>query len=74
MRSRQQGRQRKDAVLCPACGSRRAVPIVYGFPASRLAEQAKQHRIALGGCTVTEGDPTHTCLHCEHHWGHVTLR
>jgi len=50
------------------------VPIVYGFPASRLAEQAKQHRIALGGCTVTEGDPTHTCLHCEHHWGYVTLR
>jgi len=50
------------------------VPIVYGFPASRLAKEAEKRRIVLGGYSVSEGDPTQTCLDCDHHWGHTTLR
>jgi len=74
MRHRRSGGRRPDEVLCPACGSRSVVPIVYGFPASKLAKDAKNGRIVLGGCSVSEGDPTQTCLDCDHHWGHTTLR
>ena len=73
MRYRRAGVRRPEAALCSACGSRSVVPIVYGFPASKLAKEAEKRRIVLGGCTVSEGDPTHTCLDCNHNWGHRTM-
>lgn len=74
MSHRRSSARRTEAVLCPACGSRRGVPIVYGFPASKVAKDAEKGRIVLGGWSVSEGDPTQTCLDCNHHWGHMTLR
>jgi len=47
------------------------VPIVYGFPASKLAKEAEKRRVLLGGYSVTVGDPTHACLACDLQWGHM---
>lgn len=73
MRTRRPGAQRKEAVLCPACGSTRVVPIVYGYPASDLVRDAEQGLVVLGGCSVNEADPTRACLDCDHPWNHSTV-
>jgi hypothetical protein len=41
---------RTEMPRCPACGSLRLVPMVYGFPGVELAKDAKLGRVVLGGC------------------------
>ena len=41
---------------CPNCHeSIVPLPIVYGYPAPGLFEEAEAGRVRLGGCVVTEG-------------------
>ncbi len=54
---------------CPACGSTDAIPIVYGFPGSALAEASMRGEVVLGGCMVQEGNPAWCCRRCETRWG-----
>ena len=53
---------------CPECGSEDVVPIVYGMPGPELREQSDRGEVALGGCCVSDDDPTHLCRACEHCW------
>lgn len=50
----------------------RVVPIMYGLPGPELARDAEKGLMVLGGCCVSEGDPTRACLDCDHRWGHLT--
>jgi hypothetical protein len=52
----------------------RVVPIVYGFPGSELAEDAEEGLVVLGGCCVSEADPTRACLDCGHPLGRPPIR
>ncbi len=54
---------------CPQCGSQRVVPIVYGYPAPETARRAEAGEIRLGGCCITDHDPTWHCEDCDYAWG-----
>jgi len=74
MSTRRLGTRREEAALCPACGSRRGVPIVYGYPGPELSKAAENGLVVLGGCCVSEANPTRACLGCGHCWGHLPIR
>ena len=57
--------QRKGPKSCPKCGSLDVVPIFYGLPGGpEVMEAAKEGKIALGGCCVTDNDPQKRCKAC----------
>ena len=56
--------QRKGPKSCPKCGSLDVVPIFYGLQGPELMEAAKEGKIALGGCCVTDNDPQKRCKAC----------
>ena len=37
---------------CPFCGGKRAVGVVYGYPAHETLQMWKDKKIELGGCIV----------------------
>lgn len=74
MSTRRPGTRRKKVAPCPACGSRRGVPIVYGYPSSKLSKDAEKGLVVLGGCCVSEANPTRVCLSCGHCWGPLSMR
>jgi hypothetical protein len=51
---------------CPSCGSHSLAAIEYGLPAfsEELREDEELGRVVLGGCLVTDDDPTKRCLAC----------
>ena len=54
--------------VCPSCGTSEVLRIVYGLPDHELAEQARQGKVALGGCVITGEDPEWRCGRCGHEW------
>jgi len=52
--------------MCPKCKSKKVVPIVYGLPSMELFEEANREEVALGGCTVMDGQPEWHCKACDH--------
>jgi len=62
MRHERQRRPRK----CPECGSTRIAEIFYGFPDfEAIKDDLESKRITLGGCCLTDDDPSWRCLACE---------
>ena len=58
---------------CPHCRSTRVVPIEYGLPPIEIAPQADRGELVLGGCCVSDGDPTWHCFACGAAFGHYRL-
>jgi hypothetical protein len=56
--------------ICPNCGEKSAVAIIYGFPSKKLLRQEKRKEVVLGGCIVMADDPDRKCLECGHRWSH----
>lgn len=54
--------------ICPACGEKTGVNIVYGYPPLELREAEERGEIALGGCCISDNDPERRCLKCGHEW------
>lgn len=40
----------KVRILCPKCGQKDGVAILYGYPTETAFQQAERQEIALGGC------------------------
>ena len=53
---------------CPTCNSEQVIPIVYGFPSSKLIEEADKGLAALGGCVVDANNPKWKCMACKRKW------
>ncbi len=55
-----------SGTTCPSCGESDSRPIIWGMPSPELMEAAEAGLIdvVLGGCCVTEEDPTHECRAC----------
>lgn len=54
-----------EPTVCPVCGNLVApVPIVFGYPSPDLFAEAEAGEVELGGCVVSEHDPTHRCPAC----------
>ncbi len=48
--------------VCPACHSKTGIrEIFYGFPAGQPVNDEKY---AMGGCCVSDNDPTLKCIEC----------
>ncbi len=54
--------------VCPACGSRHIVPIVWGYPSDAAVARAVAGEVILGGCLVDEASPDWCCRACGHAW------
>jgi len=65
--SREDGEMsRKD--VCPKCGSKDVIPIVFGYPTVETGETAERCELALGGSCVGDNDPDCACRTCGHQW------
>ena len=53
---------------CTNCGSRRVVPIRYGYPTQDTEAAAIRGEVRLGGCCVSDDMPTWPCRTCDHAW------
>ncbi|MDD3888945.1 MAG: hypothetical protein PHR65_03375 [Syntrophomonadaceae bacterium] len=53
--------------ICPRCGSRNTATILRGMPAwsPELQEKMDKGEVVLGGCCITDCDPTHHCNKCK---------
>ncbi len=51
---------------CPTCGERSGRPILMGMPSGEVFEalDAGAIDIELGGCCISDDDPTHRCAAC----------
>ncbi|NLN86085.1 MAG: hypothetical protein GX133_00495 [Syntrophomonadaceae bacterium] len=54
--------------ICPVCGSKDSIPIVYGYPGMELFEQERAGKVRLGGCVISEGQPEYSCQKCGYEW------
>ena len=48
---------------CPSC-EHELVNIIYGMPGQKLIDMAKSEHIALGGCSITDDQPSLYCYGC----------
>ena len=55
----------RPKAVCPQCGNRSGVRIVYGMPDAELFEQAERGLVALGGCIIVDPQPSWRCLRIE---------
>jgi hypothetical protein len=53
-------------IICPQCGTMNIVRIVYGMVGPEMGDAEKRGEVKLGGCCITDNDPTHYCKDCEH--------
>lgn len=60
--------------ICPRCGSKNTAQILWGMPAfsEDLEEKLKKKEIVLGGCCVSDNDPTYHCNTCKKDFGRST--
>lgn len=49
---------------CPYCG-KDLIPIIFGYPDPEAIKKSEEGEIILGGCCVSEDDPTHYCKYCK---------
>lgn len=61
--------------VCPTCGSKRVLEIVYGLPNEKLLEDAKKGKVRLGGCMVpSDNPPQYLCEKCNQEWTKEDIR
>lgn len=64
MEGDQVGKQSKPS--CPKCTSNsQVIPITYGKPAQFLIDQAKEGKVKLGGCFVSNKPSENKGNHCK---------
>ena len=51
---------------CPSCHQTvRPTPILWGMPSQEGFDAAARGEFVLGGCLVSELDPSHVCPNCD---------
>ena len=58
---------------CPNCNKEGIAEILWGYPedVESIKEELDRKEIVLGGCLVTDHDPTWECNECNHRWGYA---
>lgn len=54
---------------CPDCGSTDTVKILYGMPTYEAFEAVERGEISLGGCCISDNNPTRHCKTCGQDFG-----
>lgn len=59
--------ERKRIWRCPECGGRPLARIEYGLiaPDEQLMAKLQAGRVMLGGCFISDDDPSRACLACD---------
>jgi len=52
-------------ITCPKCGSTQVIKIIYGYPGRDLGDAEERGEIKLGGCCISDDNPTHYCKDCK---------
>jgi hypothetical protein len=65
---------KRKPTKCPNCGEKKVATILYGLPSSEMDVDARAGRIVLGGCCLTECDPSWECTGCGTQIYHEELR
>lgn len=68
------GHTQETPTVCPACGARAVVRIIYGYPGPELVGEAERGEVVLGGCVIVHGSKVWACRACAHRWGFLVLR
>lgn len=57
---------RRKPNKCPRCGAKTVARILWGFPylTEALEKDMEAGRVVLGGCCVSDDDPTWSCTTC----------
>jgi hypothetical protein len=51
--------------VCPNCGSKNIIPIIYGFQTIKLNKQVERGEVDYGGHAFYEGMPNRKCRDCQ---------
>lgn len=62
-----------DNNICPKCGSKDILDIVYGMPSYYLFKEAEENKVVLGGCVIGFNDPEFHCNNCGFEWSKEDL-
>lgn len=54
--------------ICPKCGSKDSVKILYGYPNGEAIMLEAEGKMKLGGCLITDINPEYFCKDCENEW------
>ena len=57
----------KKPSVCPVCRSKKIAEYMYGMPAysEKLKKELDEGKIILGGCCITDQDPSFACQECK---------
>lgn len=61
----------KEKELCPSCGAREGVPLVWGSPSKAQWDAFERNELILAGCVIQPNGgsvPDYACLKCCHRW------
>lgn len=52
--------------ICPICGGKNISKILWGMPlwTPKLEQDLESKKVVLGGCCITDNDPTYYCNDC----------
>ncbi|MCP4229175.1 MAG: hypothetical protein GY771_03385 [bacterium] len=53
---------------CPECRSGDVIRMVYGEPSEEMYEAAERGEIGLGGCEISDDNPSYYCKECGYCW------
>ena len=56
--------RRPKKEVCPRCGQRTVVDVLYGMPTHDAFEAAERGELILGGCVIVGDDPSRGCTSC----------
>lgn len=59
--------------ICPQCGSKNILRIIYGYPSQELLNAAKQGKVLLGGCVIYDSSPEYECKDCHKQWNKAEI-
>lgn len=57
------------SIKCPFCGKRHTIPIQYGMPTHEAFLDEQSGKIKLGGCIITDSNPSRYCKDCHKSFG-----
>jgi rubredoxin len=61
----------KKTRICPKCGLKVVIEIIYGLPSFEGFELAEAGKVILGGCVISEDSPRWHCKKCGHEFDNV---
>ena len=63
---------KRKSNTCPACGERKTIAVLYGYPTDHMLALESAGKVRLGGCCQELDAPDRACHTCGWRWNHKT--